>query len=1061
MTTEIPHPPGLPLIGNVRDVDAELPIVSLSKLADTYGEVFSFSLAGNRRVVISSVELMDELCNEQRFSKMVSAGLAEVRNGTHDGLFTAQLGEHNWEIAHRVLVPAFGPLNIRAMFDDMKDIGSQLVMKWARHGPNYKIPVTDDFTRLTLDTLALCSMNYRFNSFYQEKMHPFVDAMVDFLIESGNRARRSGLLSIFYRNQEYQYWRDIEYMRKLSHEIVQTRRDNPEDKKDLLNAMINGKDPKTGESLTSDSIVDNMITFLIAGHETTSGMLSFVFYYLLKNPAAYAKAQQEVDQVVGNGSIQVEHLSKLPYITAVLRETLRLQPTAPAFTLHPLNEIDTIGGGKYTVYGNEPILALLPKIHRDPAVYGEDAEEWKPERMLDENFNKLPKNAWKPFGQGQRACIGRPFAWQEALIVTVMLLQYFDLGLNDPEYELQIKQTLTIKPKGLYMNAKIRHGLTATQLEQSLASSMPISQVQSKAQGVARNIKDTAVSAKDLKPMTILYGSNTGTCQALAQRASSDAPAHGFTATVDTLDSAKGNIPKDRPVLIITASYEGQPCDNAAQFYNWLETSPGDLTGVAYAVFGAGHSDWKATFHRIPTSIDEIIAKNGGERLCERGGADVASGDIFSDFEVFGEDKFWTAVSGKYGVESTAETAPSLSVEVSNVRSSHLRADVYEAKVLDARSLSSSDAPEKRHIEIQLPSNMTYRSGDYLAILPINPPEIVMRAMRHFDLAWDSTLTIGATASGTMLPTGVPVSAQDLFGAYVELNQPATRRNLLMLVEACSDDDSKAELERLSGDAYTAEVSEKRVSVLDLLDKYPSVHLPIGTFLACLPPMRTRQYSISSSPLWNPNRVTLTYSVLHQTHMSGTGEYVGVASNYLSKLATGDTLHVAVRQSGLAFHPPTDAENTPVMMVASGTGLAPFRGFVQERAAQIGAGRTIAPALFFVGCRDPDKDELYRQEFDKWESMGAVKVIRAYSRRSELSNECKYVQDQILAHKTEVLKLWDEGAKVFVCGSRNLEVSVREVSKKLHIERKACSEEEAGVWYEGLRNARFATDVFT
>ena len=179
------------------------------------GEIYNFNILGKRRVVVSSVALMNEICNEQRFAKMVTAGLNEVRNGTHDGLFTAHNGEHNWEVAHRVLVPAFGPLNIRSMFDDMKDIASQLIMKWARHGSDSNIPVTDDFTRLTLDTLALCSMDYRFNSFYQEQMHPFVDAMVNFLSESGKRVRRPALLSIFYRNQESQYWKDIG--RRFSH----------------------------------------------------------------------------------------------------------------------------------------------------------------------------------------------------------------------------------------------------------------------------------------------------------------------------------------------------------------------------------------------------------------------------------------------------------------------------------------------------------------------------------------------------------------------------------------------------------------------------------------------------------------------------------------------------------------------------------------------------------------------------------------------------------------------------------------------------------------------------
>lgn len=159
----------------------------------------------------------------------------------------------------------------------MKDIASQLIMKWARHGSDFKIPVTDDFTRLTLDTLALCSMDYRFNSFYQEAMHPFVDAMVNFLSESGNRVRRPGLLSMFYRAQDQNYWRDVDYMRKISLEVIQNRKDHPEDKKDLLNAMLDGVDPKTGDKLSDQSIVDNMITVSSSPrHYIGTGLLKII-----------------------------------------------------------------------------------------------------------------------------------------------------------------------------------------------------------------------------------------------------------------------------------------------------------------------------------------------------------------------------------------------------------------------------------------------------------------------------------------------------------------------------------------------------------------------------------------------------------------------------------------------------------------------------------------------------------------------------------------------------------------------------------------------------------------
>ncbi|KAL2353913.1 bifunctional P-450/NADPH-P450 reductase [Cryomyces antarcticus] len=1011
---------------------------------------------------------MNEVCDESRFSKIVALALEQVRNGVHDGLFTAYPGEHNWEIAHRVLVPAFGPLSIRGMFDEMHDIASQLVMKWARHGRSYVIPVTDDFTRLTLDTLALCAMDYRFNSYYQNEMHPFVDAMGEFLTESGNRTRRPAMMAPFYRQQQLDYDANIELMRKTSDEVVRYRKEHPNDRKDLLNAMIKGKDPKTGESLSDRSITDNMITFLIAGHETTSGLLSFVFYYLLKSPEAYQKAQQEVDGVIGKGPIKVEHMSRLPYITAILRETLRLMPTAPAISLQALE--DEVIGGKYRIPKGEPVVALLPKIHQDPAVYGDDAGEWKPERMLDENFSKLPPNAWKPFGNGMRACIGRPFAWQEALLVVAILLQNFNFAAEDSSYKLKFKQTLTIKPKEFYMRAVLRDGMTPTQLEQSLLSSAGRPSSETKPASTGKVVTASKESDRG-QPLSIFYGSNTGTCEAFAQRLASDAPMHGFRAkVVDSLDSVNQNLPTDVPVVIITASYEGQPPDNAVHFYRSLESLKGDeMSKVAYSVFGCGHSDWKTTFHRIPNAIDRMLEERGGERIAARGGADASHGDMFTEFETWEDQVFWPAMRPKYGGSGT-EPGPSLDssfdVTVSSTRSHTLRQDVEPAKVLVAKALTAPGAPLKKHIEIQLPSEMTYSAGDYLAILPVNPQESVQRVMRRFGLPWDAVLVIGAR-SGTTLPTDTPIPAVDLFGAYVELAQPATKRNVAALLEATKDSNAKEELKRLSGPAFTDEISARRVSVLDLLDRFPSISLPLGSFIAALPPMRVRQYSISSSPLWNPHHVILTYSVLDQPSLSGHGRYVGVASNYLAHLDTADTLHVAVRSSNQAFHLPADAEHTPVIMIAAGTGLAPFRGFVQERAAQIGAGRSLAPALLFFGCRAPDTDDLYADEFARWAQMGAVDVRRAYSRASTgpASHGCKYVQDRVWADRADVVELWDRGARVFVCGSRDVGEAVRSTCLRIYEDRarelgKVVDEEKAEAWFDGIRNDRYATDVF-
>lgn len=147
----------------------------------------------------------------------------------------------------------------------MHDIASQLVLKWARLGPEYRIPVADDFTRLTLDTIALCAMDYRFNSFYQDDMHPFVQAMMGVLSQGAARMSTPKIVQKFMVRKNEQLKADAKYQRDIAEELVRRRRENPSDKKDLLNAMINGKDPKTGQGMRDELIAANMVTFLIAG----------------------------------------------------------------------------------------------------------------------------------------------------------------------------------------------------------------------------------------------------------------------------------------------------------------------------------------------------------------------------------------------------------------------------------------------------------------------------------------------------------------------------------------------------------------------------------------------------------------------------------------------------------------------------------------------------------------------------------------------------------------------------------------------------------------------------
>lgn len=211
--------------------------------------------------------------------------------------------------------------------------------------------------------------------------------------------------------------------------------------------------------------------------------------------------------------------------------------------------------------------------------------------------------------------------------------------------------------------------------------------------------------------------------------------------------------------------------------------------------------------------------------------------------------------------------------------------------------------------------------------------------------------------------------------------------------------------------------------------------------------------------------MTLTFSLLHEPSKSGRGSHVGVASSYLASLQAGDKLHVAVKQSHASFHLPADPESTPIICVAAGTGLAPFRGFIQERAALIKAGRRVAPLVLYYGCREPGRDDMYAKELGEWQKAGAVDVRHAYSRTPDKSGGSKYAQDAIWADRKEIGEMWDNDAKLFICGSKRLSEGVQEIAVRMRcckakLKGEEMTEDEALQWWLGLRNVRYATDVF-
>ncbi|KAH9908486.1 cytochrome P450 [Xylariomycetidae sp. FL2044] len=469
MTSTIPGPWPLPFLGNLRDIDPANSIRDMANLADTHGPIYKLRIGGEDRIIVTSHELVNEVSSRKEFAKYPLGFLRQLRDIVGEGLFTAYPNQESWGVAHRTLIPAFGSVPIKDSFPEMMDIASQLLLKWARFGADHAINPVQDFTRLTIDTLALCTMDTRFNSFYMESVPPYVKSMMGLLGESQLRTYRPWWYTALMRESNRRFDENNELVHQLAQTVIERRRANPSKKKDLVDAMLNGRDPKTGKKLTDDLIVDNMITFFIAGHETTSGLLSFLLAFLLTHPEAYSKVQDEVDRVVGSSPITPEHLKDLSYTKACIWETLRLEPPSGLWTVTCIeSEAPVLLANQWEIKPGQTMVVVNRKLHRDPKVWGEDAEEFKPERMLGENFTNLPKNSLKAFGNGQRACIGRAFALQEAMLAITLLFQKFDFTLADPNYKISVKQTLSLKPHDYFVHAKLRPHVDIMSLQRDL-----------------------------------------------------------------------------------------------------------------------------------------------------------------------------------------------------------------------------------------------------------------------------------------------------------------------------------------------------------------------------------------------------------------------------------------------------------------------------------------------------------------------------------------------------------------------------------------------------------------
>jgi cytochrome P450/NADPH-cytochrome P450 reductase len=1062
----IPSPPRKFMIGNMLSVRADAPVQDMMNFARELGPIFWLDMMGKPMVVVSGFSLVDELSDEKRFGKSTRGVLRKLRPVAH-GLFTADTVEPRWGKSHNILLPTFAQRAMQGYHDAMLDVAEQCMLKWERLNPDDEIDVTDDMTRVTLDTIGLCGFDYRFNSFYRDGNHPFVDAMVRSL-ETTMHARGLPLEDLILRREHRQLRDDTRYMHDMVDQLIKERREKGEDKtkKDLLNFMLAGVDKQTGQRLDDTQIRDETIIFLIAGHETTSGMLSFAIHALLNHPEVMAKACAEVDRVLGpDPSVRPTYaqVNKLTYISQILKETLRLWPTAPAFGIHALE--DTMLGGKYPLKRSYHCLVLAPMLHRDPAVWGDRPEVFNPDNFTREAEAARPVNAFKPFGNGMRACIGRQFAMQEATLVLGMILQRFKL-VDHTRYKLKIKESLTIKPDGLKIKVQRRtdhaKSETARPIVVSSSAGAPEAEVGVKGEG---------------RLMTVLYGTSLGTCRDIAGQIADRAASGGFEVKTSALDDYAAGLPETGTLVVVTSTYNGSAPDSATKFETSIrEKRIGEVErpNLSYAVLGVGNTQWK-TYQAFPKLVESTLRQTGAKNVLARGEAD-GNGDFDAAVEQW-MGALWRAMGEG---EAPAAAAPRLKISFSDehaTRASVLPESAYRLQIVGNEELVrdptglwdfKKEAPRTstRHITIKLPADVSYRTGDHLAVYARNRAEIVNSVIERLGLRPDQVVVLAGQGSRMRhLPLDKPVTVRQLLTDFVELQDAATRNDVKKLMEHTRCPHTTAELGKLIADdeaskkAFAAQITDKRVTVYDLLMRFPAIELTLDGLLDMTSAIRPRFYSISSSPLKLDGAINLTVGTVAAPAWSGSGFYQGVASSFLSGTKAGEEILGFVRRPNPPFAPPADPE-TPLILVGPGTGFAPLRGFLQERAAQRAKGIEAAPALVFYGCRHPDHDWFYREEMDEWERDGVAKVHTAFS--SSDASPHRFVQDALWANREAVWSALDGNGMVFVCGDgRFMAPAVREALIRIHMEKRGMTLEQSSAWLESMiEGGRYHQDVF-
>ncbi len=547
----------------------------------------------------------------------------------------------------------------------------------------------------------------------------------------------------------------------------------------------------------------------------------------------------------------------------------------------------------------------------------------------------------------------------------------------------------------------------------------------------------TATAPAASVPMTVLYGTESGNAEALAERAAKAAKAKGFAAKIKNMADIKvKDLATFENMLVIVSTWgDGDPPDAAVDFHSTLmgDGAP-KMSGVEFSVCALGDTSY-TQFCKTGKDFDNRLEALGGKRLSDRVDCDVDFEDAFQGWLDASLKAFGAKVSGAPAAAVGGPVVPSGGV--------FDKKHPFPSELLDRCSLTGEgSSKETIHLELSLAgSGMSYDAGDALAVIPTNRTEDVEGILKATGFSGDETVT---------LPKGGERKLLDALTSDLDvthLTKPILEKyNKLAASDRIAEIVSKGHSDELHEYLHGRQL-------VDALEEFPIKGLKPNDFVGILRKMPPRLYSIASSQKAHPDEVHLTVGVVrYNTHEKGR---VGVCSTYMSdRVGVGETMPVYVHHNK-NFRLPAD-NDTPTIMVGPGTGIAPFRSFVEEREAIGAKGKN----WLFFGERNYNFDFLYQLEWQEHlKSGGLNRLDVAFSRDQKKKI---YVQDRLLQRADDVWKWLEDGAHFYVCGdAANMAGDVHEALLQIAQKQGGKSAEDAQAWIADLKKSkRYQRDVY-